>query len=427
MKRAQSPLIALFLTVFVDLVGFGILIPLQPYLALEFGASKSGVTGLSWSYSAAQFLFAPFWGRLSDRLGRRPVLLVSIAGSVFTQLLFAGTQVFHHGLSPALALGILYVARIGAGACGANVATAQAYIADTTTPANRARGMGMIGAAFGLGFIVGPALGGLLDRYGHAVPLLVAAGLSTVNFLLAWARLPESYPPEARAAHSAARSARPNRLRELWRALRVPGLGALLLLQFTYVWSFSNMESTLALLLDERFRWNPGSVGGLFAFTGVVMVILQGGLVGRLTNLFGERALLLAGIPCTALGMLALPFVPTTASIYGAMACLAVGSGLTTPALSSMLSRRVAAQLQGTTLGLGASMSSLGRIFGPAWGGLSFDRWRYPAPYISGAAVLFGSLIFAAVALPRRFIDADSEPEIPAGADAANPSGSRSA
>jgi MFS family permease len=148
--------------------------------------------------------------------------------------------------------------------------------------------------------------------------------------------------------------------------------------------------------------------------------VLQGGLVGRLTNLFGERALLLAGIPLTALGMLALPFVPTTASVYGAMACLAAGSGLVTPALSSLLSRRGAAHLQGTTLGLGASMSSLGRIFGPLWGGLSFDRWRYPAPYLSGAAVLFGSLVFAALAIPRLFVDA--APSIAPEADAAEPS-----
>jgi MFS family permease len=155
------------------------------------------------------------------------------------------------------------------------------------------------------------------------------------------------------------------------------------------------------------------------------MVVLQGGLVGRLATVFGERALLLTGIPLTALGMLALPFVPTTASVYGAMACLAAGSGLTTPALSSLLSRRVAAQLQGTTLGLGASMSSLGRIFGPFWGGLSFDRWRYPAPYLSGAAVLFGSFLLAALAIPRLFTDAT--PAIPADADAAEASRTRSA
>lgn len=185
------------------------------------------------------------------------------------------------------------------------------------------------------------------------------------------------------------------------------------------------MELTLALLLDERFRWNPVRVGGLFAFTGVVMVVFQGLLVGRLTHLFGERALLLVGIPLTALGIVALPFVPTTVSVYAAMACLAGGSGLTTPALSSLLSRRVAAQQQGTTLGLGASMSSLGRIFGPLWAGLAFDRWRYPAPYVSGAAVLFGSFVFAALAIPRLFSDA--APAISDEADAAEASRTRSA
>ena len=394
MRRAKSPLAALFLTVFVDLVGFGILIPLQPYLALEFGASKSGVTGLNWAYSAAQLLMAPVWGRLSDRIGRRPILLFSIGGSIFTQLLFAGTQLFHHGLPNSSGLALLYVARIGAGAFAANISTAQAYVADTTTPENRARGMGMIGAALGLGFIVGPAIGGLLDRFGHAVPLLVAAGLSTVNLLLAWARLPESLRRDRPAAppHRA-------RLREVFAALSVPGLGAILVLMLSVTWAFSNMESTLALVVDERFGWQAAKVGGLFAVAGVVMVIFQGGLVGRLAKRFGEKSLLCVGLVLEAVGMLLIPYVPTGGGIYGAMTCLAAGSGLASPSLSSLLSRQAASDRQGSTLGVGASMGSLGRIFGPLWGGIAYDRWHFAAPYLSAALVLVAALAFALAVL----------------------------
>ncbi|HUB08168.1 MAG TPA: MFS transporter [Myxococcales bacterium] len=396
MRRAKSPLAALFLTVFIDLVGFGILIPLQPYLALEFHATNSGVTGLNWAYSAAQFLMAPIWGRLSDRIGRRPVMLVSIFGSIFTQALFGATQLWHHALPAWGGLTLLYVARIGAGACGANVATAQAYVADVTPPEGRAKGMGLIGAAFGLGFIVGPALGGGLDHFGHAVPLFFAAGLSLVNFVLAWGRLPETVKPGAAPAapHRA-------RLRELFSALGVPGLGALLAVQFAVVWSFSNMESTMALMVHDRFGWEAKQVAGLFTAAGVVLVIFQGGLVGRLTARFGERALLFVGIAFEAIGMALSPYVGAPLGVYGAICWLAAGSGLCNPSLSSLISRQTDPRKQGSTMGFASSMSSLGRIFGPLWGGLAYDRWLYPAPYLSAAAVLGVTLLFGLVALRK--------------------------
>ncbi len=395
MRRAKNPLAALFLTVFVDLVGFGILIPLQPYLALEFGASKSGVTGLNWAYSAAQFLMAPIWGRLSDRIGRRPVLLLSIGGSIFTQALFAATQLGHRALPAWAGLGLLYVARIGAGACGANLATAQAYVADVTTPENRAKGMGLIGAAFGLGFVVGPALsGGLAHAFGFAVPLFFAASLSAVNLFLAWERLPES------RREAVAAPARPGRLAELWTALLVPGLGTLLLLHLALTSSFSTMEATFPLLVSDRFGWGAGAVGGVFAFSGVVLVIVEGGLIGRLTRRFGERALLLCGIACEGVGLAMLPYAGPRGTFAG-MALLAAGNGLCVPSLSSLLSRHAGLGRQGAILGIAASMGSLARIFGPAWGGLSYDQWSYPAPYLSMAGVLLAALVAGGAALRR--------------------------
>jgi MFS family permease len=406
LRRAKNPLLALFLTVFVDLIGFGILIPLQPYLALEFGASKSGVTGLNWSYSAAQLLMAPVWGRLSDRIGRRPILMLSIGGSIFTQALFAATQLFHHDLPSWAGLGLLYVARIGAGACGANVATAQAYVADVTTPENRAKGMGLIGAAFGLGFVVGPALGGGLDYFGHSVPLFFAAGLSAVNLFLAWERLPETVKPGETPASTARRAG----LRDLWHGLRVPGLGALLVINFAITWAFSNLESTLALMLNDRFRWGATQVAWVFTFAGVTLVIVQGGLVGRLSRRFGERVLLAGGIALEGVGIGLMPYLGLTLPLFGGIGLLSAGSGLANPSISSLISRQAAADKQGGTLGLAASMSSLGRIFGPAWGGFAYDHWQYSAPYLSAGAVLACTFVFSLVALSRLRVDPAPNP-----------------
>lgn len=406
MRRAKNPLLALFLTVFVDLIGFGILIPLQPYLALEFGASKSGVTGLNWSYSAAQFLMAPVWGRLSDRIGRRPILMLSIGGSIFTQGLFATTQLLHHHLPSWAGLGMLYVARIGAGACGANVATAQAYVADITTPENRAKGMGLIGAAFGLGFIVGPALGGGLAYFGESAPLFFAAALSTVNLFLAWERLPETVKPGQAPASTAHRAG----LGDLWRGLRVPGLGSLLLIYFFISWAFSNMESTMALMVNDRFRWGPQQVGWVFTFAGVVLVIVQGLLVGRMSRRFGERALLLGGMVLEGVGIGLLPYVGIVVPLLGAVGLLSAGSGFANPALSALISRQAAADKQGGTLGLAASMSSLGRIFGPAWGGFAYDHWSYSAPYLSASVVLAGTFVYCLLALSKPAPDPSATP-----------------
>ncbi len=397
MPRARPSLVPLFLTVCLDLVGFGILIPLMPYLALEFGATKSLVTGLNWSYSAAQFLMAPVWGRLSDRVGRRPVLLISIAGSVVSQLLFAGTQLWHGHFSSATGLILLYLARVAAGAFAANISTAQAYVADVTTPENRAKGMGLLGAAFGVGFILGPALGGVLDRFGHAAPLLLAAGLSAVNLVSAALWLPETASRQGEVA------AREGRFTLLRRGLS-SSLAPLLILQFAIVFAFANMESTLALVLFDRFGWGAGQVGRLFAFAGVLIVLLQGVLTGRLARRFGERALLLSGMIAEAAGMLAIPYVAAPYGVYGALAALAIGSGLCTPSLSSLISRSTSESEQGGTLGLASSLSSLGRIAGPAWGGLAYDRFLFPAPYLSAGAALVASFLFGLVTLksPRK-------------------------
>ncbi|MBI2951463.1 MFS transporter, partial [bacterium] len=267
-----SPLVVLFLTVFIDLLGFGIVLPLLPYYAESFGAGPLTVTLLSSSYSLMQFLFAPVWGRLSDRVGRRPILVLSLAGSALSYLLF--------GLAGSLAA--LFATRLLAGVCAANISTAQAYIADVTTPETRAKGMGMIGAAFGLGFIFGPAAGGALSRYGYAVPAFFAGGLSLLALALALFRLPESLRRQGDPPGGAARGGFD--LGRLWAALVHPGMGLLLLIFFCSVFAFANLEATFALFVERaaRFGYTARETGYLFAYMGVLMSLMQGGLVGRL-------------------------------------------------------------------------------------------------------------------------------------------------
>lgn len=360
MPTNKSPLAVIFLTIFLDLLGFGLVIPLLPFFAKELGASGFQVGVLMTAYSAMQFLCAPFWGRLSDRIGRRPVLLVSIAGNAAAMLLFA--------LSTNLV--IFFLARAFAGMANANIGTAQAYIADVTPPEKRAQGMGLIGAAFGLGFVLGPAVGGLLASFGLAAPALAAAGLSALNFALAWFRLPESLPPEARAA---AAQRRGSRLATFHASLGHPVLPLLFLLFFLATAGFSQLETTFALFTEKRFAFGARENGYLFAFIGVVLALVQGGLVRPLRRRMGEAAMLLLGTILLTAGLLLVARVESTAGLIAACAVLAVGNGLQNPALSSLVSRQAAAHEQGRILGVNQSMGSLARIVGPLVGGAAFE------------------------------------------------------
>jgi MFS family permease len=247
--------------------------------------------------------------------------------------------------------------------------------------------MGLIGAAFGLGFIVGPALGGGLAYFGESAPLFFAAALSTVNLFLAWERLPETVKPGQAPASTAHRAG----LGDLWRGLRVPGLGSLLLIYFF-------------------ISWGPQQVGWVFTFAGVVLVIVQGLLVGRMSRRFGERALLLGGMVLEGVGIGLLPYVGIVVPLLGAVGLLSAGSGFANPALSALISRQAAADKQGGTLGLAASMSSLGRIFGPAWGGFAYDHWSYSAPYLSASVVLAGTFVYCLLALSKPAPDPSATP-----------------
>jgi MFS transporter, DHA1 family, tetracycline resistance protein len=380
----MSPLVIIFLTVFIDLLGFGIIIPLLPFYAESFGASALTIGLLGTSYSAMQFLFSPIWGRWSDRIGRKPIILVGLMGSCVSYLTLA--------LAPSLAL--IFVARLIGGIAGANIPTAQAYIADVTTPENRARGMGMVGAAFGLGFIFGPAIGGMLSRVSPATPMWFASALCFANFVAAWMLLPES-------RHADESTKTLGRLEAFRHALGRPTLLLVLALYFIVTLAFSGFEATFALFSEAKFGFNSSTIGFVFAFIGVVLATVQGVLVGRAVKRIGERRLIPAAIFAVALGLGLVPFVWSVPTLLGALGVLALGMGFNNPSLSSMVSRLADPNDQGGILGLASSLASLGRVVGPAWGGYLYDAYGMRTPYVSAAALMLIAFAVSVIGLRK--------------------------
>jgi multidrug resistance protein len=366
-----SPLVIFFITVFIDLLGFGIIIPLLPFYAEHFGASAFLVGLLSTSFSLAQFLFAPLWGRLSDRIGRRPVILVGLLGSAASYALFA----------VATSLPLLFVARTLAGIAGANIPTAQAFIADITTPDKRARGMGLIGAAFGLGFIFGPAIGGFLSHWGYAAPAWFAAAISFANFAAAIVLLPESKP-----AHE--EPERAGRLEVFRRALLRPHLPQVLLVFFLVLTAFSSFEATFALYSERRFSFTPATIGYMFAWVGVVLATVQGALVGKVVPKLGEHRIVPAALLVMSIALTLVPVSPTIPVLAGACGLLALGMGFNSPSIMSSISQLADPRDQGSTLGLSQSLGSLARIIGPMWGGFVFDQFGIRVPFATAAALM---------------------------------------
>jgi DHA1 family tetracycline resistance protein-like MFS transporter len=367
----------LFLIVLIDLIGFGLVIPLLPFYATRFSASPQEVTVLLATFSAMQTLTAPIWGRLSDRVGRRPVLMVSMAAASLAYL----------WLGFASSLWMLFAARALAGACAGNIGAANAYIADVTTPENRARGMGMIGAAFGLGFIIGPALGGVVAGNNLATadlrsPGLIACGLSIAAFLgvlfVLKESLPRGLPPRPRKGRIAA-------LRD---ALARKTLARLLLIFFLAILAFGGMEATFALWAMAQFGWGPAQIGYIFTYVGVLSALMQGGLIGRLTARFGEEKLLIAGLSLIALGLVTITLAHSLPVLIVAVSCLALGMGAMQPSLNSLISRRAGAGEQGEVMGVAQSVASLSRVLGPLLAGALFAGLGRDAPFLAGMALV---------------------------------------
>jgi len=387
MKSAPG-LGAIFLTVFVDLLGFGLVLP---FLAKEardvFGVSEFVATLLGSVYSLMQFLFVPVWGRLSDRVGRRPVLLWSIAATAATMAALGAGLAWGHSVL------WLFVARGFGGVATANLGTASAYIADITKPEERAKGMGLIGMAFGLGFIVGPGIGGALSkieiagRHG-AVPCLVAAGLSTINFAWAYAGVAESLPADARVGR-AARGLAPLNAEAMRRAFELPGVALAVFVNFLVILSFTNLDQTFTFFCADLFGIDERGTGYVLAFIGIVAALVQGGLVRSLAPRFGEAALMRAGTLIQALafaGLVGAGSIASRALLLGSGGLLALGNGLTQPATSAFISRRAPLDRQGATLGTNQSFASLARTFGPALGGWLYGNLSPRAPYAVAAS-----------------------------------------
>src|SRR5437868_1223988 len=356
MKR--SPLLVIFITVFIDLVGFGIVIPVLPFYAegTKFGATPREVGLLFASYSVMQLVFAPVLGRLSDKYGRRPVLLVSLLGTSLGFLI----------LGFATTLWMLFLGRIIDGISGGNISTAQAYIADVTTKEDRAKGMGLIGAAFGLGFVFGPAIGGILSRWGINVPFMFAGALALANAVLLFFTLPETVTPDLPARVSAASG---RGFDQLMVALRKPALASVLTIYFLGIVSFSIMTATFSLFMMFRLGYDAFHNGWIFAFVGVISAIIQGGLIGKLVKRFGEPMLVIVGAALFAASLFVIPLVtPATglAVILVIGAATAVGQALSAPSLSSLASKRASAAQHGTVLGVMQSVASFARAVGPS-------------------------------------------------------------
>ncbi len=380
MKR--GPLATLFAIVFIDLMGFGIVIPLLPLYGERYRPSALAMGLLLSAFSATQFAAAPVLGRLSDRFGRKPVLLFSLAGSVAGYLVFA----FAHSLA------MLFAARIIDGISGGNIATAQAYVADVTTPETRAKGMGMIGAAFGLGFVFGPAIAGLTVRWGEWAPGAAAAAMSALAFAATAIYLRE--PERIRG------SAGERGLPALGRALGNPSIAALLAIFFLLTFAFSNFEATFAQFLHDHLGASPSRVAFLFVYVGVLISVVQGGLIGPLTRALGERRLVILGGFGVAAALAFLPAAFSIVLVMAALVPLTLGIGATNPSLSSLVSKEAGADDRGTVLGAYQSVSALGRILGPLSGEIAYFRFGRYGPHWTGA-VIAGAAAVVSLTLKR--------------------------
>ena len=379
-----APATRLFLTVFLDLIGFGIVLPLLPSFGFRFTTSAALIGALVATDSLLTFVGAAWWGRLSDRIGRRPVLLVGLAGSVVSYLVF--------GLAGSLAA--LFLSRIISGATGATIHVAQAYLADVTPAERRSHAMGMIGAAFGLGFTVGPAIGGIASRFGDSFPGLIAAGIAAVNLLLAWRWLPET---DVRR--------RPD-YRPL--PLRETGLGLPAGIMFASTLAFTAIYVSFPLFAQEMLDYDRPAVSSFFVVIGLVTIVVQGRLVGRLAPRVGERRLVLVGSLIMAAGFGLFPFASvTTAGLVLCLVALTSGFCLVGPSLAGLVSRRAPPEAQGRVLGLLQSVGAVARIVGPPALGFVQQAAGAPAPFFAAAAAALAAAVVASVGPGENPLPAD--------------------
>ncbi len=385
-------LLSIFLVVFIDLIGFGIVIPILPYYGREFGASATVLGWLMAVYSLMQFLVAPLWGRLSDRIGRRPVLLMSLIGTCIAQILLGLASRFENPLF------WLFFGRIFAGICAANISVAYAYVTDVTTPENRARGMGLIGAGFGLGFIFGPAIGGVLSRFGYHVPMFAAAALTFANCITAWFQLKEPLSSEEQRGRS--RQQRRWGFQKARELLAVREISRPVILFFLVTLALTQMEAIFALFMSDRFQFGPEKAGMLLAVMGMLMAVVQGGLIGKVSKRVPEIRLISRGTLVSAVALTLFALAGSPWGILGALTLMALSHGFVQPSLSSLASRGAPDDQRGATMGIFHSAGSLARVIGPPMAGWLYDQIGISSPFWLASLFLLGASLMALKSQP---------------------------
>ena len=369
----QSQILILFSVVVLDLIGFGIVVPILPFYAEKYGATATILGFLLTSYSGMQFLFSSVWGKLSDRIGRKRVMILTMGGSAAALVL----------LGVANSLPLLFLGRILGGVFAANISVASAYVTDITTEENRSKGMGMIGAAFGIGFLLGPVLGGVLSHYGYHVPILTAAALSAINMVYAAFRLqePKRHHSSEEVIKTAVLSHRP-----ILKMCTVYFLSSI---------AMNQMEAVFAFYMMDRFAYDAMHVAYILAMMALIMVVIQGGMIRPLTQKYGETVLLISGGLILALSFLALPHSPTVALLLLPLAFSAVGRGISQPSFMSLVSKKAPSHMRGAVMGTFQASASLGRVIGPIIAGVLYDHWQ-ASPFYMASLLMIVVLVLSA-------------------------------
>jgi DHA1 family tetracycline resistance protein-like MFS transporter len=371
------PLLIIFLTILVNLIGFGIIIPLLPFYAETFGASPFRIGLLFAVFSLCQLFAAPVLGDWSDKYGRRPILILSLLGTVVSFVMLALAHSF----------AMLFFARVVDGLSGGNISTARAYVADVTEPKDRARAYGLIGVAFGLGFILGPALSGVLAKISITAPIWVAAGITAVATVMAWLWLPET----VHRAHAG--TGMP--FKNLATLMRRPNLRRVLAIDFVYWLAFAVFQTTFALFAARRFNFDAPQTGYFFAAFGVLGAVVQGAMIRPVVNRFGDKSTFMAGLLCGAIGLIATALTHSVQLFALSLVPLALGIGFGHPTMSSLVSRAARGDEQGRVQGAASAVESLGRTIGPMWGSATLQRFGEGVPYVTAAGFLLLTLLLS--------------------------------